>query len=517
MPWHRSSPVPSKTFFSLTVLAILTVAILGYFASAVSFDPIPDESWMVLVTSRLAAGEQLYQDIFCGVTPLSFQLQGVLQSAFGASIAVLRAINYALFAATLFALLAAGIALRFSRIQFAVLLCAAVVWAAPVPSSVYSAWAVLFSLMALYCALRLVQTPFRLGWGAAAGLCAGLAFSSKQNIGLLCLAALLAGLFGARPRKAWRAVPAVMTLFLLAAVLPLLPTLLSGAFPGFFRMGFSNKTVYLQTAGLPYLNYVHLTPFALWQHFGLLGGTLLWSRFLLYLAPAAALASLGLGRKLLAPHRAALRLQLVFAAAAVAFVYPRPDAEHILLCAPFLALVLVSLLPVALTRAAAQRLLAIPVAAAAILQFYSWCGQLQNPLPASTPSIPAFASLRLSPAFAARAAAAASLASGTRQSRVLILDPQAATLYLASGLENPTLYDYPLRSAFGPKGQQEVIDQIRSGLIPAVCLSDSSWEGSAVWRPFPPEELIAFVHSRMTPAEDAGICRIYLPSTTPFR
>ena len=516
-PSRLYSPVPSKLFVRLAALAAIAVAIAGYFAAIAAYDPIPDESWMVLAASRMAAGEELYLDIFCGVTPLSFQLQWALQSVFGAGIAVLRAVNFALFAATLLLLLAAGVCLRYSRTQLTVLLCATVVWAAPPQNSVYSAWAVLFSLGSLLCALRLLQTPFAPRWGAAAGLLAGLAFSAKQNIGLLCFAALLAGVYAARPRKAIRALPGAAAMFLLAALIPLLPVLLSGAFVEFFRMGFSNKTVYLEVASLPYWRFVHLTPFALWEHFGGPAGTLLWGRFSLYIAPAALLAALLLGRKLLAPRHAALRLQLLFAAAATAFVFPRPDPDHILLCAPFVALAVVSLLPLAFPNPATHRFIALPVAILAVLQFYSWSGQIQNPQPAQTPAITAFRSLRLSPPFAAWAEAAATLPSIAGQQRILILHPLASTIYLASGIENPTPFDYPLRSAFGPNGQQQVIGHIRAGIVPAVCLSDSSWGGSAVWRSFPPGELIAFVHQEMIPGVNAAICRIYVPSTTPGR
>ena len=53
---------------------------------------------------------------------------------------------------------------------------------------------------------------------------------------------------------------------------------------------------------------------------------------------------------------------------------------------------------------------------------------------------------------------------------VLLLRPDAAVWYVATGLANPTPFDYPLASVFGPGGEQAVVDAIDDGRIRWVCL-----------------------------------------------
>ncbi len=52
---------------------------------------------------------------------------------------------------------------------------------------------------------------------------------------------------------------------------------------------------------------------------------------------------------------------------------------------------------------------------------------------------------------------------------VFLLRPDAAVWYLATGLRNPTPYDYPLASTFGPEGQQVAADNLLSGRVRFCC------------------------------------------------
>ena len=496
--------MPPSPFPTRALALIVAAALLGLGAALAGFDPGPDESWMVLVAHRIAHGERLYQDVFCGVTPLAFQLQWAIQTVLGPGIAVLRGLSFILYALSALVVLATGITLRLSRFQLAFLLAASLFWTVPSNSSSYNSWALLFTLCAQYSVLRLLRSPKAARWAAAAGVCCGLAFATKQNIGLLCFAALGLGLLLARRRL----FPLAAVSFGLAAAIPLLPIALTGGLPALLHYGFFNKTVYAQVAGISYLANLHFTPLAFWRDYGFPAGTLDWGRSLLYLAPVFLLAAPLPGRKVLGPPHAAFRTQLIFTIVSLGFVYPRWDQVHMAICAPFLALSLASLLPPFSRRWASAVL-----GAFLLLQFVVWGILILRPLPANISGLKAFHTLRVSPGFAANAAMAANrLPSEQRDPRgIFVLHPAAATIYLSAGIRNPTPYDYPLNSAFGPHGQQQLIEQLRAGLIPAVCLPDKLWTTDLFWPRFAPSLLINYVRTAMEPGPDLSICRIYRP------
>ena len=80
---------------------------------------------------------------------------------------------------------------------------------------------------------------------------------------------------------------------------------------------------------------------------------------------------------------------------------------------------------------------------------------------------------------------------------------QAGILYLVSGLENPTPYDYPLVSAFGSDGEERLAADVERGRFAAVC-TDFGTDPAVV-----PTRLAAAILRSLTPAEDLGVCRIY--------
>ena len=57
---------------------------------------------------------------------------------------------------------------------------------------------------------------------------------------------------------------------------------------------------------------------------------------------------------------------------------------------------------------------------------------------------------------------------------VFLLRPDAAVWYLATGLRNPTPYDYPLASPFGPDGQQQLAANLASGRVRYCCWSPAN-------------------------------------------
>lgn len=71
---------------------------------------------------------------------------------------------------------------------------------------------------------------------------------------------------------------------------------------------------------------------------------------------------------------------------------------------------------------------------------------------------------------------------------VFLLRPDAAVWYLATGLRNPTPYDYPLASPFGPDGQQQLTTNLASGRVRYCCWSPA---GAGALTPVHLEEYVA--------------------------
>ena len=60
--------------------------------------------------------------------------------------------------------------------------------------------------------------------------------------------------------------------------------------------------------------------------------------------------------------------------------------------------------------------------------------------------------------------------------RPFIISLAAGFYYLTTGVRNPTPYDYPAPSAFGLKGEAQLMDALRRREISEVCL-DPEYEG----------------------------------------
>ena len=86
---------------------------------------------------------------------------------------------------------------------------------------------------------------------------------------------------------------------------------------------------------------------------------------------------------------------------------------------------------------------------------------------------------------------------------VFIATPEAGILYLVSGVENVTPYDYPLATAFGTDGEARLAADIEAGRFAAVCMNYGGEIGLM------PPRLVAAIEGSLVPAEDLGSCRMY--------
>jgi len=430
---------------------------------------------MAQVTLRMQQGETLYRDIFCGTTPLAFYIQSALGPS---SVDTVRIVLHLLFAGCVLLTASIGSSLRIAKPLLVAALAAMIVGCRPMPYSLYSAWALLFLLATVDVGLRIAH---RSSLAAVAGALAGLSFASKYNVGILAFACLLAviALFNG---SGWKRHAAMATAaFAIVATAFLLPIVYSGGWEQFVVQCFTGKSVYVKTG-------FSSIPSRWW-----------W----MYLSAAALPMLLVIGW-----FRDRDRTQLILlllTVAALASAFPRPDLTHLRIAIPGLVLGAAGCIAQWKRFERLHRALAILgcclatayYADAAIAQRRNGPYQnlhLERMNRISMPSHDAQAFLRSVRSLQEHA--------GTDRS-LFILHPNAAVYYLASGLRNPTRYDFPLVTTFGPNGQQQLIERIRSREIASICVMPLPWET------LPPEHLIGYIVENLTPGADAGPCRVF--------
>lgn len=471
-----------------------------------------DEAWFLQVVQRVTSGEVLYRDVFFGVTPLSVDLLVPLAWAWGPEVWLVRAAMVACVAAI--ALLCSVIArLLGSDREFSWLLSAALLLLAfPVPVAPYAPLATLFLLAALAAVLAWEATA-RPSWRALvlAGVACGMGFASKQNIGLYTLAAVLLVVVSSRAQPGETAqgrMPAsgvVLASFLLSSVLFLLPVWWSGALPAFLDYGILNKVTYLRRAGVSYFEGLRTLA-------GLLRSDPLSSRLVAnaayLLPPLAWLALAWSARRGSSADQRRTVIVAVFCAAATVGLFPRADEVHLAYMMPVFLLVLAFVWDrPGLGRTRRGRLAHAGAGSVLVALLVL---RICRPLIGLATGAAGFSAL---PHFRGIVTPTATLETLRVQSQrlrnaggdeVFLLSSKAGFYYLASGLRNPTPFDYPLVTAFGRQGEAEVVAAIRAGRISRVCV-----DPQVLRSPMRPPLLGAFVESEMTLTSDEGFCAMY--------
>ena len=521
----REPELRSKLFCSMAQVLALYVVALGLALAAGRIPP--DESWFLQVVNRLRHGEILYREVFCGITPLSVYVTWFFSKLFGLQLIVERAIIQACFVATVLLVLKIcrqlGMPAGYQWPLAAALLVYGQDRASTTP---YSPMAMVFMLLCFSLALmwfyeriavNSAATGMAPGWvtPGLAGLGAGLCFATKQNAGMLTLAALLAtvlivsvaGHTGAKKALALMAV--MFAGFLLASSLVLFPVYLTGGIPGLLDYGFLGKGAYLQHGG-DWAAFRVLSPAMLLTE---PGNPTAWKCLymnILYLAPAIA-ASLLLVAWLRCKGtiRTLTLVVAVFTGAVMLLAFPRADATHMVLIFPALMPAIVhgwqaARLPFPprfewLFRALVWAWLGVglgflvlrPVAG---LERGNYCA---SPFPCHqgvliTPAMRAYWESQIQ-----------SLRRSAPGKRLFILAYDAGFYYLTLGLQNPTPFDVPAATAFGRHGQKEVIAAIQQGKISEVC-----WKQEQI-EEFEPDTLVQFIRANMVQGPDAGPCTLY--------
>jgi hypothetical protein len=487
---------------------------LGLAYSIGSFDRY-DEAWFLAVVARLREGDVLYRDVWYGSGPLPAYLTEAVTWLVGVDIIAVKLVVVAALAAGAMLVWVIAGRLGIGPLPRLLVVAGMAYFSPAIPLSAYGPLTVPFILATLLAALvwQERQEPTARAVAAlAGGAASGLAFSSKQNTGVYALAALVA-VFAVNERRGIRRLvrPTGLAIagFVMTAFLAVLPALLTGGLGTYLRRGFTGKTTYLQYSSLSYSNALHSYARSLTDvHTEAAAEAAYWgSSILLPLLAGIALLAIAAARWRLDVRAIPL---VAFALVSTASLYPLGDAPHVVHTAGPLLLLCAYALHLWLPRTP-RRIEPVLVAAIA-----AWVGvaifltiarpfRLALSPRADISSLPhihgTFVEVAQEAMYKHQAEA---LAAAARRLRgpLFLLTPDAGFRYLTSGLRNPTAYDYPIVTTFGPNGQARVQGLLASGRIRSVCYG--WWTAGLL-----PTQLITYVRSSMTRGPDLGPCTLY--------
>jgi 4-amino-4-deoxy-L-arabinose transferase-like glycosyltransferase len=512
--FHARAPgratAPARLAQTLGSTALLGVAAFVA-ATLVSIDAVlVDDSWFLQVATRVAGGEALYRDVSFGSTPLAVYVTAPFVAVFGSEIVWVRLLTNLSFALSAALVVYVAGAFGVGRRWGILLVAALVAWGTPGEGAPYQTLALLFMVGSLAATLKWLEATASWRWLGAAGALAGASFGAKYNVGLLALGALLASVaIGGAPSL--RRLLIASGSFAGVAIVVMAPVAASGALDAFWDYAVTGKSTYAERARVSYLTELGDIGPAVLQLSSLHDVRLLY-RQLTFVVPLLALAGLVAAWVV---SRGAERRRLVvvgaFGVAAFATIFPRADLYHVRNAMP--AFVAVGAVAAAvISRRASARVATVArslvwawvVPGAIVLVAGSLAHLADGTYGASR--LPHFRGLVLPEDDQERdLAAARALARAAAGKPLLLLVPDAGFYYLLSGVDNPTPFDYPLATTFGHHGEQDVIDAIASGRIPAVCV-DRAAEARAGLEP---AALLAYVEAHLHGGRDLGPCTVY--------
>lgn len=458
----------------------------------------PDEAWFLRVVQRTNRGERLYRDVFYGASPLpvwigllavrasrvqGVALRGVIAGYHTGLVLATRWILRELGAPEPVCVVGAGVALTL----------AGPAWRVANPYATLS-----FAGATVAVACWLTAGAANAGWFVAAGVATGVALASKHTVGFALLGALSAALL--QDGAGLRSILAFLAGATATVILALAPVGLRGDLAPYVRRAFTNKTTYLATGTITPLQGLEQA----FQAVRLAAGV----DRLRALVRASGFASLPIGLTaillgtLLAARSDVLVRKPGLAAAVLGVVafsglFPRTDDSHAQSVLPLAVLAglaaahgaaLAGMVPQAAvwsiaSLTAAWGLVALAAVLTSIVRLArqpDWCDR-HRPY------------LLLLPVVGSPTVEDARVLGKAAGGPVFVLRPDASLWYLAGDFSNPTPYDYPYASVFGPHGQRETAESIERGEIHTVC-----WPGP-IAGPLRPVQLETFVESRMDP------------------
>jgi 4-amino-4-deoxy-L-arabinose transferase-like glycosyltransferase len=508
--------------FSVPILCILGLVLSlkrSYFA---------DEGWYLLTLSRMMSGDTLYRDIFSHVTPLGHYIGLIFTYVFGIEIWSLRIATLLIFIGTvllifrIFQKLSLGIPYQVSA--------AIIIMMYDPPGldgsgTLYTPLGKLFYLfcfdLALLWLLYLKERTGRQDKGlyavaVLAGLSAGLAFVSKQNMGIYAITALFLCIMSKRPfyLNIKRHIPHLLTIgisFVSILVVFLAPTYFDDAIFDFIDFTILAPRLYIEYAAISYWYQIKVLAYYIRQtitvadpavFFYNLRNIFTYTMFLL--PPVTCILLIGSIFLSKQETRQTAFFILFFGLFGFMGAYPRFDLSHVGSTVPMLTIALLYAchriyqnLPVRWERFKMElsRLARASVVMWTLIWIlmvsYDFHTYITGPYRIST--IPHFRGLIVSDVWHEEVkTGAGNLTKFVSDSQVFILHQHAPLYYLATGMENILPFDSWTKATFGLNGQQRIIDTINRGQIQVVYLE--FLEGHT---PLAAEQLEHFIRDNM--------------------
>lgn len=443
-----------------------------------------DEAWFLQVIRRVRRGERLYCDVFFGAGPLGPWLALAVTRFLGAHGLWLRlmGVGYGIGIAAAVAWLAVSAGLTESTIALVVL--ALFAFGGP-QLALHNAYGHLSTLGVLVAAGALLE-----GEALLTGLALGVAICSRYPVGLVGSALLLPVLVVEQGAVGWLALASLCGFVVGVAI-----ALGSEGRRGFIDRAVRNKTSYLATGRISPLAGLHSLFDSL--RVGGIGSVAAAPVLVSYLiVGVAAAVSLYAGATRFPTVDSRTLTGAALAVCSLSVCWPRADRAHVVAAVP-LALASCAL------AAAPWPGVGEPVAwALSGVSLVAGVGgvariTLQSDLRRGLPGFVGLVARRRNGLWPDENDDL--LARAGR--RIFFLRSDAAFFYVAGGFENPTAFDYPYASTFGPRGQAEVRAAIENGAVPWVCLNE-------VTGPLTPHELQDFVR-QMTRVADVSAGALY--------
>ena len=401
--------------------------------------------------------------------------------------------------------------LKLSRAALGLLLLSLLAYSRPQHEPPYNRLAEVFVLAALLSLLALAGDRRRTWPWLLGGLSAGLCLATKQNVGALCLAAVVAFAVHraavARTPGTWRGLALALAAAAGSAGAVLLPTAVNGGLPALVADGFANKGEYLQVwlhwwAQGQLVDRSSLPPLVDLAHNIYLGAP--------YAVVAAAVVTV-LVAWFRSPDRGRLLLPSLFAGVGIGAMIPG-DLFHVAVFLPSVLFGLaVGLREVPLAGGLRkQRILGLAaagwLAAGILLLIATPAVRLMR----GEVALSASPHMRGVPLPAAQAAAVERDSTALRQAgqghTLYLLGDDAGLYYLTAGIPDPTPYDWPAPSTFGQDGERSVTLLISSGKVDSVCVTRDYATGS------PRLPVVDYVTGHLRPRADLGYCTLYAGS-----
>lgn len=449
-----------------------------------------DESWFLEVSKRVASGEVLYRDVFFGSGPLSVYISSTLVRLFGAEIIITKALASLIFALTVMASMSVARLLSVPVRHRLLLGAAIVVMAFPGWDIQYNPLSNLLLLGAFYAVLKWRERADepQAAWLAMAGIAAGLSFATKQTTGFYTLIASFGVLLvvhretGGTRRELIDRVLTLCATFMLTVALALAPVALSGGLEGYLEYGFLNKGTYLALGKASYFDspYYLLVFLSQPRTFDHLQRAFWLASFVIPFASLGALIWVWLRGD--GSSRATSTAVFAFAGASLMGLFPRPDRPHLAYALPGLLVGLAYAASRLSTTIFAGE--ALPLRAKRITGFIVWAALIAAIISMAlaggarvispdyrVSKLPHFRNVLMGKAsHDAVERTVVEIRKEAEDGGVFIISPSAGFYYLASDINNPTPFDYPVSTAFGRSGQMDVVKMIESGEIRSVLL-----------------------------------------------